>query len=656
MRLPSAPSVRTIIPQLLLAVQAMVAGAEGDPAGATATREAPPLAGVTLSVDARELPHGLLHAHEELSAAGGDLALVFPKWIPGAHAPAGRIDNLVGLRFSSAGEALRWDRDEVDPYRLIVHCPTGAIQLGIDLTYIANQADTNSTGVDIVGNQAMALICWNCCLLYPGGRAAAAIPVDASLTTPPDWQIACQLATVEHHKDRWRFARASLRDLIDQPLIASAHLVEQAVDSTGGPPAMVSLASMSGATVLDPLWVAKLGQATKQALALFGRAHYRSYRWLYVSGDGLEGIGLEHANCSLCGIGDEAIGAYDKASYDDRNMPVHEYVHSWCGKHVRPAAMATEDFQEPQRLGLLWVYEGLTQYLGEVLGVRAGLASEEEFRHQLAFYLHDLSHQRGRAWRSIEDTARSSYLLRDWSRHYHELRRDQDYYIEGMLFWLEADLIIRSESHGLRSLDDFARAFLGAPVEPGALRRYALEDVVAALEAVQHHDWRALIDSRIREVHPELDLSFLAASGWRLDYQLGGPGKELDDDAMLDARQSLGCQFHEGRVSDVVPGSPAERAGLYDGIEVGKVNGMEMNAKNLEQALRSAHDVGGGPLVFTVGQDKGKDTDADKGKDKDKAETVIKVSCASGPLHPQLVRGGGPNLLASILRTVSEPP
>jgi predicted metalloprotease with PDZ domain len=633
-------SLILIIPALLLAVHA--SGADAEPAPGAATREAPPQTGLALNVDGRELPLGLLHAHEELSASGGDLALVFPKWIPGAHAPAGRIDNLVGLRFTSGSDALRWDRDEVDPYRLIVHCPKGATQLGIDLTYIANQADSNSIGVDIAGNPAMALVCWNCCLLYPAGRAVAGIPVDASLTIPPDWQIACQLATVEHHKDRWRFARTSLRDLVDQPLIAGAHLVEEEVDTTGGPPAKVSLVSAAATTVLDPQWALKLGQASKQALELFGRAHYRSYRWLFVSGEGMEGVGLEHANCSLCGFADEAVSGFDKASYDDRNMPVHEYVHSWCGKHVRPAGMATEDFQEPQRLGLLWVYEGLTQYLGEVIGARAGFASDVEFRHQLAFYLHDLAHQRGRAWRSIEDTARSSFLLRDWSKHYHELRRDQDYYIEGMLFWLEADLIIRSESHGARSLDDFVRAFLGAPVEPGALRRYALDDVVAGLEAVQHHDWRALIDSRIIGLRPELDLAFLASAGWKLEYTSGAAGDNVDEDAMLDARQSLGCSFHDGRVGDVVPGMPAERAGLHEGSEVRKVNGVEFNAKNLELYLGNAHGDGVGVVTFTVGNGK--------------LETEVKVSCASGPLHPRLVRIAGPDLLASILRARSEPP
>ncbi len=636
MRAPPAPSAYLLIPVMLLAAQAAGVGAEGEAATTATVREALALNGLALSVDARELPHGLLHAHEELSAGAGDLALVFPKWIPGAHAPAGRIDNLVGLRFTAGGESLRWDRDEADPYRLVVHNPKGATQLGIDLTYIANQADSNSTGVDIVGSAALALVCWNCCLLYPEGRAAAVVPVDASLLTPPGWQIASQLETREHHKERWTFARCSLRDLIDQPLLAGAHLVEQAVDTAGGPPAVVSLASMSATTVLDAQWTVKLGATCKQALALFGRAHYRSYRWLFISGEGLDGIGLEHANCSLCGIGDEAIASFDKASYDDRNMAVHEYVHSWCGKHVRPAPMATDDFQAPQRLGLLWVYEGLTQYLGEVLGVRAGLASEGEFRHQLAFYLHDLAHQRGRAWRSVEDTARASYLLREWSRHYHELRRDQDYYIEGMLFWLEADLLIRSETQGKRSLDDFVRAFLGAAVEPGAVRRYTLDDVVAGLQAVCPHDWRTLIEARIMALRPQLDPASLAASGWQLEYQRSATGDVVEEDAMLDARQSLGCWFHDGRVSDVVPDSPAARAGLFDGNEVTKVNDGEFTAKNLELALRSAHEDGQGQLLFTVG--------------KDKAATVVKATCASGPLHPRLVRGAGPDLLSDILR------
>jgi predicted metalloprotease with PDZ domain len=637
------PVLATLAAILLgLAFSLASSGAEGEASSSSATLTASAPGGISLQVDGRDLPRGLLHAQEELSVVPGDVALVFPKWLPGAHAPAGRVDNLIGLRFTSAAQVLRWDRDEVDPYRITVHVPAGATTLDIELSYIANQADSNSIGVDVTGDASIALICWNCCVLYPEGRPVATIPVDVQLTTPANWQVASQLTQAEHHKDTFRFARTSLRDLVDQPLVAGLRVVDIPLAGIE-PAALVSVASANEMLQLDPRWIDKLGKTSSQARLLFGRAHYRSYRWLFVSGEGLDGIGLEHANCSLCGLGDDVMAAYDKAGYDDRNLPVHEYVHSWCGKHVRPAAMATPDFQAAQRLGLLWVYEGLTQYLGEVLGVRATFATAQEFREQLAFNIHDLAHQSGRSWRSVEDTARASFLLRDPSRHYHELRRDQDYYIEGMLFWLEADLIIRTESHGKSSLDDFARSFLGQPVEPGAVKTYAREDVIAALEAVQHHDWKSLIDARISAIRPDMGTTCLEGSGWKLTY---GPtvasGSGDDDESFLDARASFGCQFHEGRVMGLVPGSPAALAGLSDGTQVHKINGLEFTGANLEAALRKAHDDGTGALTVTTVNGK--------------VETEVAAKCLVGPLHPHLEHAGGADLLDEILRPRSSAP
>ena len=601
----------------------------------SATLAAPPAEGLALQVDASDMPRGLLHAHEQLFAKPGDLALVFPKWIPGAHAPAGRVDSLIGLHFTSAAVPVPWDRDEVDPYRFIVHLPPGTTSLDIELSYIANQADSNSIGVDIAGDAQVTLICWNCCLLYPEGRAAAGIPVDVQLTTVPGWKVASQLVQSDRQQDVIRFARTSLRDLIDQPLVAGPRVADTAIDTAGAPSAVVSVASKVETQTLDPLWVEKLASLSHQAQLLFGRAHYRSYRWLFVNGEGLEGIGLEHGNCSLCGLGDDVMAAYDKAGYDDRNLPVHEYMHSWCGKHVRPLPMATSDFQAPQRLGLLWVYEGLTQYLGEVVGVRSTFATAKEFREQLAFNLHDQAHQGGRSWRSVEDTARASFLLRDTSRHYHELRRDQDYYIEGEFFWLEADLIIRSESHGTKSLDDVVRGFLGAPVEPGAVRTYVLDDVITALEQVQHHDWRSLITERIYALRPVLTTTCLDNSGWTLTYGPEVAGAD-EEEIMLDARQSLGCQFHEAHAIGIVPGSPAEKAGLIDGKLVSKVNGLEFSGKNLEAALQKAHDDGTGVLHLTTGDEK--------------HEAVLEVHCATGPLHPHLERSATADQLGDILK------
>jgi len=221
------------------------------------------------------------------------------------------------------------------------------------------------------------------------------------------------------------------------------------------------------------------------------------------------------------------------------------------------------------------------------------------------------------------------------SRHYHELRRDQDYYIEGEFFWLEADLIIRSESHGTKSLDDVVRGFLGAPVEPGAVRTYVLDDVITALEQVQHHDWRSLITERIYALRPVLTTTCLDNSGWTLTYGPEVAGAD-EEEIMLDARQSLGCQFHEAHAIGIVPGSPAEKAGLIDGKLVSKVNGLEFSGKNLEAALQKAHDDGTGVLHLTTGDEK--------------HEAVLEVHCATGPLHPHLERSATADQLGDILK------
>ncbi len=87
------------------------------------------------------------------------------------------------------------------------------------------------------------------------------------------------------------------------------------------------------------------------------------------------------------------------------NLLPHEYVHSWCGKFRRPAGMCTPNFQTPQKTRLLWVYEGLTEYLGEVLMVRSGMIDLAEYRRMLTGTIDSLSHREGRRWRSLEDTA-----------------------------------------------------------------------------------------------------------------------------------------------------------------------------------------------------------------------------------------------------------
>ena len=77
----------------------------------------------------------------------------------------------------------------------------------------------------------------------------------------------------------------------------------------------------------------------------------------------------------------------------------HEFTHSWNGKFRRPADMVVADFQQPEKTRLLWVYEGLTNYYGEVLAARCGLWTDEEARDALALTADQMAMSRGRAWR-----------------------------------------------------------------------------------------------------------------------------------------------------------------------------------------------------------------------------------------------------------------
>src|SRR5262249_30006184 len=139
----------------------------------------------------------------------------------------------------------------------------------------------------------------------------------------------------------------------------------------------------------------------------------------------------------------------------------HEFTHSWNGKYRRPEGLATPNFQQPMRGELLWMYEGLTQYLGQVLATRSGLWTPELYRERIAWTAGYLDQRPGRTWRPLLDTAVAAQILYGSRSDWAAWRRSVDFYDESNLIWLEADTIIRRQSQGQRSLDDFCRRFHG---------------------------------------------------------------------------------------------------------------------------------------------------------------------------------------------------
>ena len=181
----------------------------------------------------------------------------------------------------------------------------------------------------------------------------------------------------------------------------------------------------------------------------------------------------------------------------------HEFTHSWNGKYRRPAGLATPDYAEPMKGGLLWVYEGFTQYLGEVLTPRSGLLTPEEFREDLAITAAALDHEYGAATGGLSKIPRwprSSCITR--ATIMRVIGSGVDYYDEGTLIGWKSMFLIRDLSKGAKSLNDFCRHVRRRTGGSPALKTYTFEDIVAGLNAVQPYDWTDFFNQRLEAVGP----------------------------------------------------------------------------------------------------------------------------------------------------------
>ena len=598
-------------------------------------------------VDARELPRKLLHAKMEIPAPSEQLTLWYPKWIPGIHAPRGPIENVAGLRFSTQdGKRLDWRRDALEPFRIVVDVPPGAGKVIAELDYICNQPSTNSNGVDSFGNSLCGIINWNTCLLYPDGVAAEDLTVNLSLRLPAGWQHGSALKTMASEGDWLRFAPASLETVIDSPLIAGEHFRRIPLgDIDGAPVSMLLTSESAGALRLEEELIEKYERLVAEAGALFGGAPFDAYALLVVCSDDFPSMGLEHLRSSLNGIGERDF--FDEAAMGDwvGGLLPHELVHAWCGKYRRPAAMATPDYHTAKETQLLWVYEGLTTYLGDLLCARSGIWSAERFTDSLAYTIGTYRLVTGRQWRSLEDTAADSYHLRGRSTSWSRMRRGQDYYSEGLLFWMECDAIIRRATDGERSLDDFCRAFMGPGLPKVDKLPYTREDLAALLSDLAEHDWDAFIEERILRPQAEMPLTLVNALGQRMRYDSEPTDyvteREKERDYVV-ARESLGIAVGADGViaSDMVPGMPADEAGMAPGMKVMGVNNREFSTKRFKDAL--ADSVTERKIEFLV-------------LDGDVFKTYI-VSYADGVKYLHLERDPEePDILGDIIAPLTEP-
>jgi predicted metalloprotease with PDZ domain len=264
---------------------------------------------------------------------------------------------------------------------------------------------------------------------------------------------------------------------------------------------------------------------------------------------------------------------------------------------------------------LLWVYEGLTEYLGEVLTARSGLENPQMFRESVAYLAAIFDQRPGRDWRSLQDTSDAAVFLYDSGMDWSNWRRSVDFYQEGELLWLDVDATLRRLTKNKKSINDFCRIFHGGPGGEPALKTYTFDDIVSTLNGLAPYDWAGFLRERLDATPAKTPLESVENSGWKVVYS------ELPNDFQqnvetvrkyLNLSLSLGLQVdHDGLVLDVIHDGPAYKAGLGPGMKITAVDGRQFTLEALKDSINSEKSgtspiqliISNGPQVQTYSVD-----------------------------------------------------
>jgi predicted metalloprotease with PDZ domain len=550
---------------------------------------------IEIVADLSEAPRKVYHAEVDLPVSGGPLTLTTPQWIPGNHRPTGPVSDITGVVFTIDGKPIEWRRDDVNFYEFHVNIPEGVTTLHAHLDCI----------VTARLSQKMAVLEWEKLLLYPAHTPVRDIPIQPSLKVPAGWGVGTALQPegaggwpVPAAGSTTRFAATNVEQLEDSPIITGQNFHEFALAPTITPKHYIDVVSDEPEdSNLRPSVLAELGNLVREADAEYASHHYNVYHFLLTLSDVAGGEGLEHGQSSDNGVGEKGF-ADDAHQLGESDLLSHEFTHSWNGKYRRPVGLYQPDFATVQQGALLWVYEGMTHYLGNVLAARSGLKSQAQYRDMLAMSAADLDYKPGRDWRPTEDTAVAASVLRGGNPAWSNWRRGQDYYQEGELLWLDADTLIRTKTNNKKSLDDFERIFLAKGGNTGPLIvTYTFDELVQDLNQVMPYDWAGFLHDRIDKIHMRADLAGIEQGGYKLVYK-DKPSKSERTLAGVSGRRgggglecwySLGLRIGaDGAIFDVRWNGPADKARLAPGQKVLAVNGQIFSSDALKQAIRDA--------------------------------------------------------------------
>lgn len=548
---------------------------------------------IQITADLSDAPRKIYHAEVDIPVTPGIVSLTTPEWIPGNHRPTGPVSDITGVVFTANGKTLQWRRDDHDMYQFHVTIPEGVTTLHAHLDCIVTSRVS----------QKLAVLEWEKLLLYPANTAVKDIPIQASVKVPKGWGIGTALTPTDGYDPQHpsggttHYAATTVEQLEDSPVITGQFFHEFALAPEVTPKHYIDVVSdQPQDSNLRPKLLSELNNLVRETGAAYSSRHYHVYHFLLTLSDVAGGEGLEHGQSSDNGVGEKGFSD-DAHQLAEADLLAHEFTHSWNGKYRRPYNLYQDDFAKMQQGSLLWVYEGLTQYMGNVLAARSGLKSQAEYRDLLAMSAANLEYKPGRQWRPTEDTAVAASILRGGNPAWSNWRRGQDYYQEGELFWLDADTLIRKQTGNKKSLTDFFRIFLAKGGNTGPLIvPYNRDELVTDLNQVLPYDWARFIHERIDTINPHADFEGIERGGYRLVFtekpnssertMVAAGGRRTSG---INVWYSLGLRLNnEGTITDVRWGGPADRANLAPGQKILAVNSNVFSADALKAAIDEA--------------------------------------------------------------------
>jgi predicted metalloprotease with PDZ domain len=606
------------------------------PAPLPRPEDRPYVGAITIDVDATDVQRRIVKVHEVIPVQGREVTLLYPEWIPGEHAPSGPIEDFAGLITTVDGKRVNWMRDKVNVYAFHVPLPQGAKTLDVEFQYLA--PERKDEGRIAISNR-IADLKWNTMVLYPAGYFSRDIPFAPSLKIPQGWHYATALETESDTGGEVKFKSVPLNTLVDSPVYAGVNY--KRVDLSTGPDNQVFLnifADTPEELAMTPQELQAHRNLAVQAQKLFQSHHYKHYDFLLSLSETIGGEGLEHHQSSEDGTDEKYLTDW-AAQVPEVDLLAHEYTHSWNGKFRRPAGLWTPNFNVPMQDDLLWVYEGMTQYFGYVLTARSGMRTAEQTRDLIADIAATFEDSPGRNWRPLVDTTNEETISHRHPVPWWSWQRLEDYYMEGLLIWLEADTKIRQMSGGSKSLDDFAKLFFGIDNGSFVTQTYTFEDVVHALNEVQPYDWAGFLRQRVYQVAPQTPENGITQGGYKVAYSDTPPAwleHAERPDSPVNYGPGIGFSVDsDGTLANVWWDGPAFKAGMTPGMQITAINGTAFKKDDLKTALLAA-EKSQKPISFLVKRD-------------NRFET-INVDYHGGLRYPKLERvDGTPDLLDAIL-------